>query len=92
MNNCFISFTAVEIKNVVTNFKDSHRILFSNYYGVNEQENFEILKLDRSILIRKKEHDFYRLFLLSADEKELVNILRALQEDTYVLNIPTKKE
>lgn len=91
MNNCFISITAVEIKNVVTNFKDSHRILFSNYYGVNEQENFEILKLDRSILIRKKEHDFYRLFLLSADEKELVNILRALQEDTYVLNIPTKK-
>lgn len=62
MNNCFISFTAVEIKNVVTNFKDSHRILFSNYYGVNEQENFEILKLDRSILIRKKSTIFIVYF------------------------------
>lgn len=91
MNNCFISTTAVEIKNVISDFKDSHKILFSNYYGVNELENFEILKTDLSILIRKKEHDFYRLFLLSADEKDLIIILQALQEDTYVLNIPTKK-
>jgi hypothetical protein len=90
--NSFSYITSNEIKEIVSNFKDSHQILFSNYFGLKDGENYEYLKADRSMIIRRKEHDFYRLFILSSDEAELMSMLDQLKDCTYVINIPTKKE
>ena len=66
--NSFSHITSAEIKEIVSAFKNSHQTLFSNYFGLKEDDVCEILKTDDTIMLRKKEHDFYRLFLLSANE------------------------
>jgi hypothetical protein len=89
--NSFNHITSAEIKEIVSDFKNSQQTLFSNYFGLKEDDVCEILKTDHTIMLRKKEHDFYRLFLLSSDEAELTSLLDNLQGCTYVVNIPTKK-
>ena len=89
--NSFSSISSTEILDFVSNFKNSHEVMFSNYFGLKDSENYEILKVDGTIMLRKKEHNFYRLFMLSANKEELISILNSLQGETYVINIPTKK-
>lgn len=89
--NSFSRISTAEITEIVSNFKNSRQTLFSNYFGLKNDEEYEILKRDDIVVLRKKEHDFYRLFVVSADAQLLISTLGSLQDETYVINIPTKK-
>ncbi len=91
MTETFSHIPASEIQTLVADFKNTHHIVLSNYFGVKESDDHEILVSAHTLLLRKKEHDFQRLFLLSSDEAELVALLKTLDDEDYVLNIPTKK-
>lgn len=91
MKETFSSISTSEIQALVADFKNTHDIVLSNYFGVSETDAHEMLVTPQTLLLRKKEHHFQRLFLLSSDEAELVNLLRTLDDEEYVLNIPTKK-
>ena len=91
MTETFSHIPASEIQALVADFKNTHQIVLSNYFGVKESDDHEMLVSAQTLLLRKKEHDFQRLFLLSSDEAELVALLKTLDDEDYVLNIPTKK-
>ncbi len=91
MDNQFFSASPAEIVKAVSDFKNIHEILLSNFFGISEKESYQMLKTEKTLIIRKKEHDFYRLYLMATDEAELTHMLLSLSKDTYVINIPSKK-
>ncbi len=80
-----------EILEIVSNFRNSYSIAFSNYYGLDNNFNYEVFKSEKTLMIRNKEHHFYRLYILSSDEKDLKNSLSELTGVEYVINIPIKQ-
>lgn len=66
------------------------RMLFNNYYGVNEDDDCSMFFSDNTLLIRKKEFHFYRLYVMSLDETDLSMLLKDLGGDEYAINIPSK--
>ena len=67
------------------------RLLFNNFFGADTDDSYEMTVFDHTILIRKKEFHFYRLFILSIGRDDLCKRLKALQGYEYVVNIPSKK-
>ena len=88
-----ISFQQIETKEIlqcVSDFIRTGRVLFNNFFGIGECGEYECHREAGTILIRKKEFYFYRLFLISLDEGELTNLLSVLNDEEYVINIPSK--
>ena len=72
-------------------FKKSHKALLSNFYSASDDSNYEMIELTDSVIIRRSVHDFYRLYVCSSNLKELKDALLELKDNTYIINIPTKK-
>ena len=65
-------------------------LLYNNYFGLALDEHVEVESAVNTLLIRKKEFDFYRLYVISRDEDELESMLSSLKGNVYVINIPSK--
>lgn len=87
----FQKATTNEIRVASSELMKKGRMLFNNYYGVNDDDDCSIFFSDYTLLIRKKEFHFYRLYVMSLDETDLSMLLNGLSGEEYVLNIPSRK-
>lgn len=90
MENKFIKENKEVIEKLIDDWKVDHKPVLSNYYGLAMGFDYDYQIADSTIVVRKKEGDFYRLFVLSTDAAELTTMLSSLQEE-YVINIPSRK-
>lgn len=86
----FHPFTQEELANSQKIIKKNGKLFFRNLPTLDNVSNYQILETNSTILVRKKEHDFYRLYIYSNDEKDLKVVLRSISNETYLINIPTK--
>jgi len=90
MENKFIKESKEAIEKLIDDWKAEHKPILSNYFGLATGFDYDYQIVDGTIVVRKKEGDFYRLFVLSTDAAELTTILSCLQEE-HVINIPSRK-
>lgn len=85
-------FTKTDPESIKTAFRDiySRKPVLSNFFSQGMPDT-EMYKTDKSLIIRKAEDDFYRVYLMTLDKNEISGILRDLK-GTNVINIPTKEE
>jgi len=89
-----IEFSTIDNNSILSSVQSvlsGKRLVLSNYYGVNNEDACEIYLGNDSVAIRKREFDFYRIFLLTADLEEANWLLQNLGDDRYIINIPSKK-
>jgi len=78
-----------EIESKIDEFLQK-KLFFNNYFNVNLSD-VEFFETDFSLLIRKAYQGFYRLYILSVSESDLIEILKEIEEK-HAVNIPTKKD
>lgn len=86
-------FKKIESRDVLTlssELMKKGRLLFNNFFGVNNNEDYECYHTEKTVLVRKKEFNFFRLYVISIDEAELSLLLKELNDNEYVINIPSK--
>lgn len=88
----FHNFTAEELSVAQRTLKRNGKILFNNLPVLHDVSLYQISKTDDSLLIRKREHNFYRLFVCSNNDADIKKSLNSLYDDIYLLNIPTKED
>lgn len=76
---------------LITEISKNNPLLFNNFYGINDGSDYEVEVLKNTLLIRKKEFDFYRLYMVSSDKVELSSTLSGLKNEKFAVNIPSKK-
>lgn len=86
----FQKSTPKEIQIIVSDFMKRGRMLYNNYYGLNDDDECDYYISDHSLLVRKKEFHFYRLYVMSLDESDLLLLLKGLYGAEYAINIPSK--
>ncbi len=91
MENKFIKEIKKNVEKLIDDWKIEHRPILSNYYGLEEGYSYDYLASDCSIIVRKKEGDFYRVYLLTNDTEDIMLILSDLKDEDYVINIPSRK-
>ncbi len=67
------------------------KLILSNFYGVSDDDVYDVYLGTNSVIIRKHEYDFYRIYIQSANLEETKQILNKLEGGQYVINIPSKK-
>lgn len=75
----------------IQTFKRETHPVFFNFYSADVNSKYEIADSKYTILVRKKEQDFYRLYVCSNSGEDLVQKLNNLGYEKYVINIPSKK-
>jgi hypothetical protein len=63
--------------------------VLSNMY-LSDNEGFDVITSFNTVIFKKKEHNFYRLFFISIDEVELIELLNSINEKKCIINYPTK--
>lgn len=91
MENKFIKESKEAIEKLVDDWKVYHKPVLSNYYGLEEGYEYDYHMSDRFVIIRKKEGDFYRLYVLTTDLADVSIQLTNLTGKDYVINIPSRK-
>lgn len=89
-----IDFRPVRSENLreeISSVLGGKKILLSNFFYKVESETCDIYKGNNTVIIRVSEYDFYRMFVQTADVEELVALLKELEKNKYVINIPSKK-
>ena len=86
----FESIESTLLLSKVTALKGTGPVVFANYYGLNDHDACEYYETSKSILIRKPEYDYFRLYIVSIDEIDLKGLLGQLGSSEYVVNIPSK--
>lgn len=79
-----------EIRSISSELMKKGRLLYNNFYGVNMEDECDMAIGSNTVLIRKKEFDFFRLYIMSLDEAELSSMLLDLSGNEYAINIPSK--
>ena len=64
--------------------------LYSNFYGIDFSET-SILKTEKSLFISKDFGEYSRIYIMSDNKDEIVNVLSRLTSNS-VINIPSRKE
>lgn len=64
---------------------------YSNYYGSRLEEGDDYIETESSLILRKKEGDFYRIYVMSVSEAEVIDILKKLP-GVNILNVPAKSD
>lgn len=72
--------------------KSLGKLVFSNFYGLSDCTQYQMFKASHTLLVRFKEHDFFRLSAVSTNLEELRNIFSILNDNIYALNIPSKRD
>lgn len=88
----FIVSPLTEIMQFRDELKQDGKFQFSNFFGLSDNIPYQMAKAPHSMLVRHKEHDFYRLCAVTTDLEELKELLLSLDENVYALNIPSKKD
>lgn len=78
------------LNELISEWQKKHKALFSNFFGLQSKYSYEYSNSDNTFLIRQKEFDFYRIYLLSDNKCDLESLLSSLNYDVYVFNVPTK--
>ncbi len=89
--NMFIEANIIDVRKEINNWLDGRKPLMSNFFGLNEQYDYSYLEGTNSLILRKREYDFYRLFVMTTDVDELGQLLAELDDEVYVINIPSRK-
>jgi disulfide oxidoreductase YuzD len=90
MNTEFKKISRGELAEMIEGFQSSCKILLTNFFGLSNDIEYEVLCGEKTILFRIPENDYFRLYILCADIPELVSFLKCI-ECECVINIPTKK-
>ncbi len=90
MGNDFIRESKEAIETMIDDWKANHKPLLSNFFGLANGFDYDYLKSESTIVVRKREGDYFRLFVLSTNADEMEKMLSPLQEE-YVINIPSRK-
>lgn len=91
MENKFIKESKVVIEKLIDDWKIDHKPILSNFYGLEEGYPYEYLMSNSSVIIRKQESDFYRVYILTTDTEDIVPALIDLKGCDYIINIPSRK-
>lgn len=91
MDNKFITTTKGTIERLIDDWKVYNKPILSNYFGLEEGYDYDYQISNNSILIRKKEGEFYRIYVLTTDVTDLEFLLTNLKGYDYVINIPSRK-
>lgn len=83
--------TPQEVESQMAKFKSLGKPIYTNYFGFSDTDEIESYTTEKSIVIRKKESTFFRLYLRSYDRNELSGIMLGLDGGEYILNIPSRK-
>lgn len=87
----FKNITRELLNNLISSWQSNHKTVFTNFFGLHNDEDYDYYESGSTFLIRKKEFNFFRLYLLSESKENIVCLLEQLKDDTYVFNLPTKK-
>lgn len=90
MSILFESIASTILMSKVTALKGSGNVVFANYYGLNDHAECEYFETPTSILIRKSEYDYFRIYIVSTDKNEIIDLLTNLHSSKHVINIPSK--
>lgn len=85
----FVNKTPDEIIAIVGAFRRGRKIVLSNFFSVGDGE-YGLYEAEDSLLIRKKDLNFYRTYIISSNIEESESILTELNSEAYVINIPSK--
>ena len=89
-----IDFSTIDNNNIVPaaqSVLSGKKLALSNFYGVDDEDICDIYLGKNSVVVRKHEYDFYRIYLQTADLEEAKMILQNLGDSSYIVNIPSKK-
>lgn len=78
------------LNGLISEWQSNHKALYSNFFGLQKENLYEYCMSENTIMIRLKEFDFFRIYLMSDDKKDLLVMLGKLNDDVYVFNVPTK--
>ena len=81
-----------ELNSKISIFKRNRKPFFYNFYGATDGYRYDFVESNDSILVRKNEDGFFRLYVCSVDSNDLVYYLSQLDKEKYVINIPTKSQ
>lgn len=79
---------SVETLNGFVNDFFARNLVLTNYFGV-DLKDVDCIKTEHSLLIRKPYINFYRLYIMSDDEDDLITVLKDVDKN-HAINIPTK--
>ena len=87
----FKKVTNEVLNEIIAVWQNTHSGLYSNFFGLQDKYTYEYYNSEHTILIRRKEFDFFRIYLLSDSREDIKILLGDLQDEEYVFNVPTKK-
>lgn len=90
-NNAFQTVDIESLKKIINNWQENNKPILSNFYGVDEEGVYDVMEGSKTLILRKHEADFYRIYIMSADRSELTTMLSDLDGVDYVINIPSRK-
>lgn len=79
------------INAIINQWLDGHKAVYSNFFGLDNEKPYEYIATEHAVLIRTKEFYFYRVYFMSDNKEEIVELLKQMTDSTYVFNLPTKK-
>lgn len=79
-----------ELNLLICEWQKQHKSLYSNFFGLQGFGSYEYFESEHTFVIRKRENDFYRLYLMSDNKEDAQSVLS--KQGYSVFNIPTKKE
>ena len=91
MENNYKKSSKEEIEKLVDDWKATHKPVLSNFYGLEDGYDYDYKLSDSSIIIRKKEGEFYRIYILTIDKGNAESLLKELEGEDFVINIPSRK-
>ena len=80
-----------KLNEMIAEWQKNHKAEYSNFFGLQDNCEYEYYESAHSFLLRKHEFDFYRIYLLSEEKEDLMSQFVDLSDEVYVFNIPTKK-
>ena len=68
----------------------NRKLIFNNYYGI-DLGDVDFIKTDHTLILRKRFLGFFRVYILSEDEKDLFDLLKCVGKN-HAINIPIKRD
>jgi hypothetical protein len=90
MNALCFGTEPLDILETLVNDFFGRKLIFNNYFGIS-LEDVDFVKTEHSLILRKSYVSFYRIYVMSDDENDLIILLKGIQKN-HSINIPTKKD
>lgn len=88
-----ITFNTIDPKELASSSNSilsGKKLVLSNFYGIDNEDDCGIYLGENTVITRIREHNFYRIFVQSADLEETQFLLQNLDGNRYAINIPSK--